>query len=100
MWNFSRKEITLSHELSDFRSEIDALDEEIVSLINKRLQVCLEIGNFKSLHGISVRDSKREDELISKLLENNKGPCPPDILEKIYRVLIETAVSLESDPSV
>tara|TARA_B110000014_G_C19585703_1_gene311257 strand:+ start:121 stop:393 length:273 start_codon:yes stop_codon:yes gene_type:complete len=90
----------LSQELSDFRSEIDALDEKIVELINKRLQVCLEVGNFKSLHGIAVRDSKREEELMTKLLENNKGPCPPDILEKIYRILIETAVSLESDRSV
>ncbi len=90
----------MSHELSDFRSEIDALDEKIVELINQRLQVCLEVGNFKSLHGIAVRDSKREEELISKLLENNKGPCPPDILEKIYRILIETAISLESGHSV
>ena len=90
----------MSQELSDFRSEIDALDEKIVELINKRLQVCLEVGNFKNLHGIAVRDSKREEELMTKLLENNKGPCPPDILEKIYRILIETAVSLESDHSV
>ena len=90
----------MSQELSDFRSEIDALDEKIVELINKRLQVCLEVGNFKSLHGIAVRDSKREEELMTKLLENNKGSCPPDILEKIYRILIETAVSLESDHSV
>ena len=90
----------MSQELSDFRSEIDALDEKIVELINKRLQVCLEVGNFKSLHGIAVRDSKREEELMTKLLENNKGPCPPDILEKIDRILIETAVSLESDHPV
>ncbi len=89
----------MSQELSDFRSEIDALDDKILELINKRLQVCLEVGNFKSLHGIAVRDSKREAELIDKLLENNKGPCPPDILEKIYRILIETAVSLENDQS-
>ena len=84
----------MSQELSDFRSEIDALDDKILELINKRLQVCLEVGNFKSLHGIAVRDSKREAELIDKLLENNKGPCPPDILEKIYRILIETGVFL------
>ncbi len=90
----------MSQELSDFRSEIDALDEKILELINKRLRVCLEVGNFKSIHGIEVRDSKREEELIGKLLENNKGPCPPDILEKIYRILIETAVSLENDESI
>ena len=90
----------MSEELSDFRSEIDALDDKILELINKRLRVCLEVGNFKSIHGIAVRDSKREEELIGKLLENNKGPCPPDILEKIYRILIETAVSLENDESI
>ncbi len=90
----------MSQELSDFRSEIDALDDKILELINKRLRVCLEVGNFKSRHGIAVRDSKREEELIGKLLENNKGPCPPDILEKIYRILIETAVSLENDESI
>ena len=81
--------------LSGFRERIDACDAEIVRLINDRLKICLEIGEYKSARGIAVKNEAREDEVLARVLGGNEGPCPPDVLRQIYRILIDTAVRLE-----
>lgn len=81
--------------LSGFRERIDACDAQIVRLINDRLKICLEIGEYKSARGIAVKNEAREDEVLARVLDGNEGPCPPDVLRQIYRILIDTAVRLE-----
>ncbi len=83
--------------LAGFRERIDACDEAIIRLINERLRICLEVGEYKSARGIAVKDAARESEVIARVLGNNAGPCPPDAVERIYRVLIDTAVRLEEE---
>ncbi len=83
--------------LSGFRERIDACDAEIIRLLNARLKICLEVGEYKSGRGIAVKDEARESEVIAKVLDGNEGPCPPEDLERIYRILIDTAVRLEEE---
>ncbi len=83
--------------LSGFRERIDACDAEIIRLLNTRLKICLEVGEYKSARGIAVKDAARESEVIAKVLGGNEGPCPPEVLERIYRILIDTAVRLEEE---
>ena len=83
--------------LSGFRERIDACDAQIVRLINDRLKICLEIGEYKSARGIAVKNEAREDEVLARVLAGSEGPCPPDVLKQIYRILIDTAVRLEKE---
>ena len=83
--------------LSGFRERIDACDAEIIRLLNARLKICLEVGEYKSARGIAVKDEARESEVIAKVLNHNQGPCPPEVLKQIYRILIDTAVRLEGE---
>lgn len=83
--------------LSGFRERIDACDAQIIRLINDRLNICLEVGEYKSARGIAVKDAARESEVIARILDGNEGPCPPEVLEQIYRILIDAAVRLEEE---
>ncbi len=85
----------MTDELTPFRRRIDECDEKIVRMINERLKVCREVGELKSAQGITVRIPEREEEVIAKAIGLNDGPCPPEVLEKIFRILIDTAVALE-----
>ena len=87
----------MADDLSGFRDRIDACDARIVRLINDRLKVCLEVGEYKRARGIAVKDEAREHEVIARILDGNEGPCPPEILKRIYRILIDTAVRLEEE---
>ncbi|MBI2131366.1 MAG: chorismate mutase, partial [Candidatus Tectomicrobia bacterium] len=42
-----------------------------------------------------VRSPEREREVIGKALRLNEGPCAPEVLEKLFRLLIDAAVALE-----
>ena len=83
--------------LDELRRRIDACDGEIVRLINERLRVCEEVGRLKEARGMEVRVPSREEEVIARALEVSEGPCPPDVLEKVLRLLIDAAVALEND---
>lgn len=85
----------MTDELSPFRRRIDECDEKLVRLINERLKVAREVGQFKAAKGMTVRIPEREREVITRALALNEGPCPPEILEKVFRILIDTAVAME-----
>lgn len=85
----------MADELDPFRRLIDECDEKLVRLINERLKVAKEVGKFKSKRGMAVRIPEREKEVIARAIGMNDGPCPPEILEKVFRILIDTAVALE-----
>jgi len=85
----------MNNGLDGFRRRIDDCDAQIVRLINQRLKICQEVGEFKAKYGQEIRIPEREQEVIFTALGLNDGPCPPEVLEKIFRLLIDTAVFLE-----
>jgi chorismate mutase len=85
----------MSDSLVELRGRIDECDNKLVHLINERLKMCQDVGQFKYANNIEIRDHNRERKVIKKVLSENEGPCPPDVLEKVFRYLIEAAVLLE-----
>jgi len=85
----------MTDDLAALRRRIEECDARIVRWINERLKVCQEVGRFKSGRGMEVRAPEREREVIAKALRLSEGPCSPEVLEKVFRLLIEAAVSLE-----
>ncbi|MBI3025559.1 MAG: chorismate mutase [Candidatus Tectomicrobia bacterium] len=81
--------------LAALRRRIEECDAEIVRWINERLKVCQEVGRLKNERGMEVRAPEREREVIGKALRLNEGPCAPEALEKLFRLLIDAAVALE-----
>ena len=56
-------------ELSDLRKEINDIDEKMAELFEHRMKVVKEASDYKREHGLSVLDSKREEEVIKRNLE-------------------------------
>ena len=55
-----------TEDLSDLRRQIDNLDNDLLELLAKRMRISQEIGQFKKEHGLTVLQSVRYDEIISK----------------------------------
>ena len=56
-------------EMKNFRKEIDAIDEKLVKLFQRRMEISREIGKYKRLHEIPVLDVSREAEKLKKVSE-------------------------------
>jgi chorismate mutase/prephenate dehydratase len=85
----------MTDDLDALRAEIDALDREIVGLLNRRARLGLEAGKAKTRSGRPITDSEREREVLVRIAMANAGPLPQDALLALYRSLIETIKRLE-----
>jgi chorismate mutase len=75
--------------LAPLRERIDAIDREIVALLNERAQIGLEIGRVKDASGgRAIRDPRREAEVIERVTSISAGLFPEPELVALYRRLI------------
>lgn len=78
----------LNTRIDLLRQTIDEIDEKILELINQRLSLAKQVGNFKKQGGIQITDSEREKEIMNRLLEKNYGPLSDGGLRDIYVAII------------
>lgn len=75
--------------LAPLRDRIDAIDQEIVTLLNERAQIALEIGRVKQVTGRrTVRDAAREAQVLERVTSASAGLFPEPELVGLYRKLI------------
>jgi chorismate mutase/prephenate dehydratase len=86
--------------LKKLRAEIDALDDQILTLLNRRAKVALEVGGIKSERGLKFYVPEREAEILRRLTAANPGPFPNEGLKAIFREIISASMSLEKPLSV
>ncbi|HYO09826.1 MAG TPA: prephenate dehydratase [Tepidisphaeraceae bacterium] len=81
--------------LRPLRQQIDALDERIVSLLNDRAQVVVEIGKLKQQNNSPIYAPDREKAVLEKVRRLNRGPLPDRCMEAVYRELMSGSFALE-----
>ena len=93
----ARRDGAETAELRRLRDRIDALDRDIVALLNERAQLALEVGRAKSAAGWgAIRDLEREREVLIRVAVTNEGPMPQADLLALYRRLFAATRALES----
>ena len=71
--------------LDKLRHKIEALDIELLRLLNQRASASLLIGKLKAQQGLDIRDPWREQVLFSYLTEHNEGPLKAGEIEEIFQ---------------
>ena len=89
----TREEALLA--LAQFRDEIDALDLELLALLNRRTKVVEEIGRVKEAMNLPVYEPKREGDVFRNVTEHNTGPLSPEALQRIFERIIDEMRSLQ-----
>ncbi len=82
--------------MEELRKELDLLDNELIKLVSKRFKFIEQAAIIKD--DISkIRDNDRIEDIIKrlrKLAKNND--ISPDIVEKLWRYIIELSIELET----
>lgn len=86
-----KKEILLSPflKLKKKREEINLIDQKLLALLNQRLRMAQKIGKTKKETGKKIYDPKREQEILDRLKQKNKGPLREKDLKEIFKVILE-----------
>jgi chorismate mutase/prephenate dehydrogenase len=76
-------------KLTQLRDEIDDIDSELVTLLQRRLNVTRKVGQLKSAVGKPIFDAEREASLFTKRrLQASEAGLSPDLIEDVLRRLI------------
>ena len=86
----------LDAQLRELRQAIDAIDREILERLNRRAERVCEVGRVKQSGRRSpVYVASRERDLVTALLELNRGPFPDAAIPHVFREIISATRSLE-----
>lgn len=88
----------MSHsELEQLREKVDAVNLQILSLINERAAVIQEIGKIKEKQGVNRYDPLRERHMLNLLKENNNGPLAQKTVDHIFKEIFKSALDMQEE---
>lgn len=86
----------MSSALADLRIEIDAIDQELLALLNQRARVAEKVGEVKKREGTPFFRPDRVAKVIEKVQNSNTGPLKTDHIAAIWREVMSACLALES----
>jgi len=86
--------------LSGLRDQIDAIDDQILDLLNRRAEVVIAVGKAKAGQQREFYVPSREQAIYERLCGQNPGPFPSEAIRKVFREIISASLSLEQPMKV
>ncbi len=83
-------------DLDSTRKKIDAVDERLVKLLNRRASLALRIAKIKDKHDGKYYVPEREAAVLRRVKELNEGPLPSHSLVSVFREIMGANLCLES----
>ncbi len=77
------------------RAEIDAIDDELLRLLNKRTAIALRVGEKKRRNDSSLCDHNRELEVLTRLCRQNQGPLDEQGVTGIFQRIIDESLQVQ-----
>jgi len=82
-------------ELGDWRRRIDAIDEQLMRLLNSRSACALEIGYIKRALKLPIYSPEREAWILERVMRENPGPLDALAIRRVFERIIDEARRLE-----
>ncbi|RKP52083.1 prephenate dehydratase [Trinickia fusca] len=85
----------LNSKLKPLRDRIDAIDAQLITLLNQRAAIALEVGEVKKHFNAPVFRPEREQQVIARLQHISDGPLAGEHISAIWREIMAASRSLE-----
>jgi chorismate mutase/prephenate dehydratase len=83
----------MAEDIDKLRREIDAVDDELLELINRRAGLAGRIGSLKQ--GAPAYRPERETQILRRVAEASAGPLAPERVTAVFREVISACRGLE-----
>jgi chorismate mutase/prephenate dehydratase len=87
-------------ELGTLRNQIDALDQQLLDLLNQRARVAQRVGDIKRQAGSPFYRPDRVAQVLSKMQSANRGPLLNNHVSSIWREITSACLALEAPQRV
>lgn len=82
-------------DMTDWRKQIDEIDQQVLRLLNARAQCAVEIGRYKKQQGMPAWAPAREAEILRNVVKTNPGPLDDAAVRRLFERIIDEARALE-----
>ena len=83
------------NDIEDWRKRIDAIDEQLMRLLNSRSACAVEIGKIKRALGLPVYSPDREAWILDRVARENLGPLDNTAIRRVFERIIDESRRLE-----
>jgi chorismate mutase/prephenate dehydratase len=90
----------MARTLPELRTCIDAVDQQLLALLNERAQLAHEVGDLKKIEGSAVYRPDREAQVIARLQQLNSGLMKPEGIAHIWLEIMSACRALEAPQRV
>lgn len=78
-----------------WRERIDAIDDELLALLNQRARCSIEIGWIKRAHGLEIYVPAREVQILGRMSRANHGPLREESIRRLFERIIDESRATE-----
>lgn len=88
---------SLQEELAGVRAQIDAIDTQLLDLLNQRARCAQHVGEIKARHGEAghIYRPEREAQVLRRIQDANPGPLSGEQVTFFFREVMSACLSLE-----
>jgi prephenate dehydrogenase len=90
----------MDNTIEEWRAEIDAIDDDLLRLLNRRACLAAEIGQVKKREHAPLCDPDREREVLARVCKSSGGPLNEDGIKKIFKTIIDESRRIQTVENV
>jgi chorismate mutase/prephenate dehydratase len=90
----------MDDKLKPLRDQIDAIDKQLLDLLNRRARIAQEVGHVKAETNAPVFRPEREAQVLRAVAERNPGPLCAGDVQTIFREIMSSCRALEKRVTV
>jgi chorismate mutase/prephenate dehydrogenase len=88
-------------DLRELRARLDALDDDLLTLVARRMELVAEVGRMKRAVGRPDRDTGREDEVMARARKAAvRAGVPPDLAVTLLHSLVRASLQVQEHDRV
>lgn len=89
---------TESESLSEFRTNIDECDRQLISILAKRMDIVSRIGAYKQAHDLTILQSQRYTDIIKTLQEHSEARgLSKDFIKSLFETIHTESIRIQLD---
>jgi len=81
-------------DLQELRTEIDKIDQQLIQLIEQRMDISKKVAEYKKQHNLPIHDPVREQEILEKL-SAKAGDDNKENIKELYIKLFELSRAVQ-----
>jgi len=86
--------------LDELRIEIDTIDDSLLELYNKRMELVHQVGELKNTTGAPIYRPEREQAILNRLKAHNTGKLTDGAIDALFLEMFAVARNLELPEAV